>query len=430
MMTMVIERAVGSHPGPNAPLSPDERINNALNADSEEVAARALWCLWHELDLGDDPSIFWDARRASHRHHHAYFLNTLLDGTGHTHLARWQRLVPPPYAHSVADIPLAGPLLTDDLSREASPTDRETSPGPASGWYRYDFPDNWSAISVMLAPDEEGEATALTIIPQGRQDDWLAFLEALQGLHDELLHRKRRGQIAMMGFGNVFANKIREVTFEEVILPEAILASIAAQRRIFSPEMLARYASLGVPRLRKILLVGPPGTGKTTILKAEAARHARLGGYVIYVSAAKKAQHSWETLSQAMSGAAASRLPTLIVAEDFEQFVSDAEDFQRVLNTLDGVATPDNPAGTLILATTNDPQSIDPRIRDRPGRIDLMIEINLIDREDLVVRFLQRFLGTAYSEQEHASLAPALLKQTGSHIREVCLLAAIRSLEE
>ncbi len=103
---------------------------------------------------------------------------------------------------------------------------------------------------------------------------------------------------------------------------------------------------------------------------------------------------------------------------------------QLVLNVLDGVGTPDNPAGTLLLATSNDPESIDPRIRDRPGRVDMLIEIGLVEDEALALRFLKRFLGTSYRAEEHAKITPQLLKQPGSHFREVCIAASIHALEE
>jgi ATP-dependent 26S proteasome regulatory subunit len=96
---------------------------------------------------------------------------------------------------------------------------------------------------------------------------------------------------------------------------------------------------------------------------------------------------------------------------------------------LDGIATPDNPAGTLVLATTNAPEKIDPRIKDRPGRIDIVIEVGPIQREDLVLRLLQRFLGNEYSGSEHAPVAPLLLGQVGSHIQQVCALGSIQALE-
>jgi ATP-dependent 26S proteasome regulatory subunit len=128
--------------------------------------------------------------------------------------------------------------------------------------------------------------------------------------------------------------------------------------------------------------------------------------------------------------AAESRVPTLVLVEDFELFVSNTQEMQQILNTLDGTATPDNPAGTLLLAATSDPEKIDQRIRDRTGRIDVIVEIGLVDDVELATRLLAHFLGGAYRQEEHEPIAQKLLKQPGSHFREVCIAAALHALEE
>lgn len=421
------------------PESVNGGVARHMPTQRREVAAQALKELWQELKLEGEPLIFSSPmQRKVQLEHHPLLLDKLVANGGQRkkalfgQLQGWELLSAPAYAHGIAATGEVGVLLKADMQRQADIGERGTIPAAPYSWMCYTFYDGWKALSVYFYDSDNSDSLIFSAIPNGRQDEWLAFLKLLDEIYDAIWRDTRRSSIEIIGGSDELADVIKNASFEDVILNADTLEHVAAQRRIFDKEMLSRYESLRVPRLRKVLLIGPPGSGKTTLLKAEGAYHAKQGGSVYYVCPPpynNRNTSAWQHLTHVLQMAAESRLPTLILVEDFELFVSNPSELQQVLNTLDGVATPDNPAGTLLLATSNDPEKIDQRIRDRPGRIDALIEIGLVEDTELAMQFLKHFLGSAYSEEEHAPVASQLLKQPGSHFREVCIAAAMRALE-
>jgi energy-coupling factor transporter ATP-binding protein EcfA2 len=404
-----------------------------------EIAAQAIKELWQELKLDGNPLIFASPVQGKVQlEHHPLLLDQLITNNKQRkksqfgQLKAWELLSAPSYAQGIAVTGEVSTLLKADMLRPAEIGERGTIPGAPYSWICYSFNDDWQALSVYFYDSDNNDAQALTAIPNGRQDEWLAFLKLLDDLYDTVWRGTRRGYIEIIGGSDELAEVMRKASFDDVVLNAETLEHVAAQRRIFDKEILNRYESLRLPRLRKVLLIGPSGTGKTTLLKAEGAYHAKQGGLVCYVCPPpyNRNTSAWQQLTKALHIATESQLPSLILVEDFEVFVSNPPELQQVLNILDGVATPDNPAGTLLLATSNDPEKIDQRIRDRPGRIDALIEIGLVEDTELAIRFLRHFLGSAYREEEHGPIASQLLKQPGSHFREVCIAATMRALEK
>ncbi len=404
-----------------------------------EIAAQALKDLWQELKLEGDPLIFVSPmQRRTQLEHHPLLLDQLVANgkqrkkTFFGQLESWELLRTPEYAQGIAAAGEVGMLLKADMLRQADIGNLGAIPAAPYSWIQYAFKGGWKALSVYYYDYDNNETLTLSAIPNGRQDEWLAFLKLIDELHDTIWRSTLRGCIEIIGGSDELADVIGKASLDDVILNAETLEHVAAQRRIFDQEMLQRYESLQLPRLRKVLLIGYTGTGKTTLLKAEGANHAKQGGFVCYVCPPPYSRNTsaWQQLTNALHLAAESHIPTLILAEDFEMFVSSAPELQTVLNILDGVATPDNPAGTLLLATSNDPEKIDQRIRDRPGRIDAIIELGLVEDTELAIRFLKHFMSSAYREEEHAQVASQLLKQPGSHFREVSIAATMRALEQ
>ncbi len=410
-----------------------------------EIVAQALKDLWQQQGLAGEPLIFpYPSQGRMQTEHHPQLLDQLVAKGKHRkrlplgQLASWKRLAAPSSACGIASAGESVALLKSNLVHYAEIGDRGTLPAASYDWLSYTFSSGWTGLSVYYY-DSDSEKVAMAAIPPGFQDEWLEFLKLLDSQHEEMVHRQplgpvklKRGRIEIVGASDELADVIKKASLADVVLHDDTLAQIARQHRIFDPEVLRHYAALRMPRLRKVLLIGPPGTGKTTLLHAQGAQHAKNGGLVLYVCypPPTRATTPFQQLARALYIAEEHRLPTMVLVEDFEMFVFNPQELQLIFNTLDGIATPDNPAGTLLLATSSDPERIDQRIRDRAGRIDVLIEMGLVQDKELAIRFLKHFLGSAYRDEEHAAVASELLRQPGSHFREVCISATIQALEQ
>lgn len=169
---------------------------------------------------------------------------------------------------------------------------------------------------------------------------------------------------------------------EEKLSPydDSVEDAVSWMTKIADPDVVKRLHAANLPARAGMLLEGPPGSGKTTLVR-RIARDLRGVATVIYVDSEVPAGEALDL--------AAKFAPAMFVFEDVEGFIGNRGDgdFSRFLNAVDGV---DQRHATMILATTNDSEGFDPAVR-RPGRLETRVVIESIHPEAKLNMLRSRF---------------------------------------
>jgi len=123
------------------------------------------------------------------------------------------------------------------------------------------------------------------------------------------------------------------------------------------------YDAHGIPWKRGILLIGPPGNGKTHAVKALINA---LGRPCLYVKSFASDDCIDRTNIHLVFEGARKMSPCIVVMEDLDSLVN-KDNRSFLLNELDGFAAN---RGVAVVATTNHPEKLDPALLNRPSRFD------------------------------------------------------------
>jgi hypothetical protein len=231
------------------------------------------------------------------------------------------------------------------------------------------------AVLQRSAAPERGRASAALEVLTPNDDVSTAFLDEVKRLM--VSHSVLRGQVLSFT-GNQYGNSAAgaaflprpTVTADDVILAPGVLERVA-RHVVGLGEQRDALREAGQHLKRGVLLYGPPGTGKTLTVRHLLARTPGTTAVLLTGSSIQFVTEAAE-LARAMQ-------PAIIVIEDVDLVASDRSMHGgpqpllfAVLDALDGL---DGDADVAFILTTNRVEDLERALAQRPGRIDLAVEI-------------------------------------------------------
>jgi ATPase family associated with various cellular activities (AAA) len=247
-----------------------------------------------------------------------------------------------------------------------------------------------------------------------RSDEEPAALDDLRRLNEWIeRHHYLKGTTIDVRGNRLFQKE--SFTWDDVALADDVRETLLANIRQFM-ALRDVFVKNGVPHRRGLLLYGPPGNGKTLVGKVLRATEPAT---FMYVTAADADDAS--ALREAF--ALARRLkPTIVFLEDLDMYAAqrgsspDCRALGEILAQLDGLRDND---GLMVIATTNDLTAIEPALRDRPNRFDVLLEVGPPDTAARRKILGQRLAKTAPQEDDFLDAAVALTDGfSGAQVQE------------
>ena len=294
------------------------------------------------------------------------------------------------------------------------------------------FNHGGSPIAVLQkdANPRYGRQSASLEVLAGATDHSARFLAEFRR---QMQHRSvLKGQVISLVMGE-YGPSAAGVTFharpslaaDDVILPDGLLERVA-DHALGIGEHRDSLNKYGQHLKRGVLLYGPPGTGKTHTVRYLLSRDE--GATAILLSGGSLAR-----ISEAATMARALQ-PSIVVLEDCDLIAEDRSFGHgpqpllfEVLDAMDGLA---NDADVAFVLTTNRVDMLERALAQRPGRVDLAVEIPLPAQAERISLLRLYARGIPFSPDALEDAAARTEGTTASFARELIRRAVVAAALE
>lgn len=213
---------------------------------------------------------------------------------------------------------------------------------------------------------------------------------------------------------------IADIGWNDLFLPTGMAEAIRKSVESFF-NARERFKELNLPYKRGFLFVGPPGNGKTQTIRVIAAT-SRKPVITVQLDGFLDERNIWNAFALAKDTA-----PAIIVLEELDKIISKyAVKLPYIVSIIDGLSPSE---GILILATSNNPEKLDPALLKRPGRFDIVWEFpqpNFTQR----LGILKRRGGNHFSENVLEKCARETQGLSMAYVQEVVVNALLLAIHK